>query len=303
MALLAGLVLLLNCPESRAGIIGADSGNTTTTNQHVPASQAVDGTINFAVYQNSGGGGSDVFGTGFANLDNFGVTSHNSKTTGGGPSASKPFDTTAKYLYVYEVANNGTGNSVYRAILPVSAGSITSFGVFQNHGSSTGQPIGFTDNAGKVSGQQLQSKGANNFGPETFGGSPSQLVGFTQNAPGNLIGSNVGLFHPGLALNPAATGAISLDLQAGQLIATFSTSSTGFGLPATGTSQLFYFTSNVAPSFHFAELFNQKIPPGAFGLAPSVVPVPPSIVLCVVGLVVVGAVHGVRRWRAGASPA
>jgi hypothetical protein len=297
MALLAGLALLLYCPESRAGILGPNSGNTTPTN-NVAGPAATDGTVNFAVYKNSGGAGNDVFGTGFANLDNSGVTSHNSKSTSGGPPANAPFDTHAKYLYVYEVANNGSGKDVINAIIPTRTGTITSFGVLINGKT----PLGFSDNRGLVNGQQLQSHGANNLGPETFGGSPTQLTGFQQNAPANLIGSNASLFNPKVANNSGAFSQISLDLQASGLTVSFGK----LGLKSAQTSELFYFTSNTAPGFLFGHLTAETgaHAPDANGmLASNVVPAPPSLVLCVVGIAVVGAVHGLRRWRAGTLPA
>jgi len=299
MALLAGLALLVACPLGHAGIVGPDSGNTTATN-NVPGLGATDGTINFAVYKNGGGVGNDVFGTGFANLDTSGVTSHNSKSTSLGPSATTPFDSHAKYLYVYQVANNGTGRDVINAIIPVaSAKNITSFGVLVN-GTT---PLGFSDNRGLVTGQQLQSRGANNLGPETFGGHPPQLQGFVQNAPANLIGSNVALYNAQVTNNSGAFRQIGLDLQANELLATFGS----LGLKSAYTSELFYFTSNVAPSLLFGQLTGEGgVGPDANGMiaspSASVVPAPPAVVLCVLGIAMFGAVHGLRRWRAGALP-
>jgi hypothetical protein len=300
MALLAGLALLMACPLGHAGIIGTSSGNTTPTN-NLPGLTATDGTINFAVYKNSGGVGNDVFGTGFANLDTSGVTSNNSKSTSLGPSATKPFDSHAQYLYLYQVSNNGSGRDVINAEIPVaSAKNITSFGVLINGKT----PLGFSDNRGLITGQQLQSKGANNLGPETFGGSPPQLQGFVQNAPANLIGSNVALFNAKVTSNSGAFSKISLDLQANELIANFGS----LGLKSAHTSELFYFTSNVAPSFLFGQLTPETgaVAPDANGTIASpssaVVPVPPSVLLGVLGMAMFAAVGGWRRWRA-AQPA
>jgi len=300
MALLAGLALLVACPLGHAGILGPDSGNTTPTNNGAGLA-ATDGTINFAVYKNSGGAGNDVFGTGFSSLDTSGVTSHNSKSTSLGPTATTAFDTHAKYLYVYQVANNGTGRDVINATIPVaSAKNITSFGVLINGKT----PLGFSDNSGLVTGQQLQSKGANNLGPDTFGGHPPQLTGFVQNAPANLIGSNVALYNATVTNNSSAFNKIALDLQANELLASFGS----IGLKSAYTSELFYFTSNVAPSFLFGQLTGEGgVGPDANGQiaspSGSVVPAPPSVLLCVLGIAVFGAVHGLRRWRAGALPA
>jgi hypothetical protein len=299
VALLAGLALFGFCPASHAGIIGTDSGNSlpsnlTGTNNHSTGNDRVDGTFNFAVYKNGGGTGNDVFGTGFSNFDTSGVTKFNSKSTTGGPSASAGLDTTAKYLYVFQVSNNGIGRQLFNAIIPLAAGKITSYGVLIN-GTT---PLGFSDNRGLVTGQQLESRGANNLGPETFGPgltTTPQLTGFTQHAPANLIGSNVALYNPMVTTDSNAYRKIGLDLQAGELIADFGTG----GLVNLATSELFYFTSNSPPTFGSGGLVNSAFPPTAFGAVPTVVPVPPSVILCGLGIMALGLVQGLRRWRMG----
>jgi hypothetical protein len=301
MAVLASLALLVSGPLCHADIIGADSGNSTASNGGPHGSPFTDGTFNFAVYKNNGGAGNDVFGTGFANLDTSGVTTHNSKSTSLGPSATAPFDTHAKYLYVYQIANNGRGIDFINTIIPVaSAKNITSYGVLVN-GTT---PLGFKDNRGLVNGQQLQSKGANNLGAETFGGNPPQLTGFQQNAPANLIGSNVGTFNPAITTNSGVFNQIGLDLQANDLIVSFGSK----GLTHGNTSELFYFTSNVAPSFLFGQLTGERGEgPSALGQvatpSSSVVPAPPAAVLGLLGIAMFGTAYGLRRRRAGALPA
>jgi hypothetical protein len=292
-ALLACLAVPVLGPSARAGILGPDSGNTTAASQNNPGANSVAGSINFAVYKNGGGSGNDVFGTGFANLDTSGVTTFNTKSTTGGPAANTPLDSHAKYLYVYQVSNNGPGHMSFNLTLPVNAAKVTSFGVLFNGKT----PLGFTDSQGLVSGQYLASKGANNLGPETFsGGANSHLTGFTPNAPGNLIGSNVGGFNPGIANNPHAFSRISLDLQGSDLLVDFPHGS----LKSGSTSELFYFTSNMAPSLFFGSLLNDDgmTALGQFaGPSPRVVPAPPSLVLCLLGVALFGVFHGFRRRR------
>jgi hypothetical protein len=305
MAALASLALLVSGPLCHAGILGPDSGNSTASNGHPAGLPFTDGTFNFAVYKNNGGPGNDVFGTGFANLDTSGVTSHNSKSTSLGPSATAPFDTHAKYLYVYQISNNGPGIDFFNTKIPVtSAKNITSYGVLV----SGTTPLGFKYDGGLVNGQQLQSKGANNFGPATFGGNPSQLTGFQQNAPARLIGSNVGPSNPAIATNPGVFKQIGLDLQSNELIVSFGSK----GLRSGNTSELFYFTSNAPPSLLFAELTGERgTGPSALGQVASpsasplrsAAPAPPAVVLSLLGIAMFGAAYGLRRRRAGALPA
>jgi hypothetical protein len=311
--------LLAACPAARAGILGPDSGNTEVANGTGNlTSRSTTGTLNFAVYKNSGHGGNDVFGTGFNNLDLLGVTKFNTKSTNLGPSAHAGFDSHAQYLYLYQVSNNGPGRITVNATLPVDAKSVTSYGVLVDGKT----PLGLKDNRGLVTGQTMSYNGANNFGPETFAltaqqqhlvslqggslppwakGTIGQLTGFTQNANPNLIGSSAALAvaQPGIADDPKAFGRITLNLQANDLLVEFPRGQFGGG----STSELIFVTSNAPPTFGTGSLFGDDGPGPAYGLiagpSPNAVPAPPSVVLCGVGLVVVAAAHGLRRRRVG----
>jgi hypothetical protein len=318
--LLAAVAVLTATPPGRAGILGPDSGNTEVANGTGNLNaRSTTGTINFAVYRNSGHGGNDVFGTGFANFDVYGVTSFNTKSTNQGPAAHAGFDTHAQYLYLYQISNNGPGRITINASLPMNARYVTSYGVlFEGT-----QPLGLKDNRGLVTGQTVSYAGANNFGPETFAPGPQQqhvldrygvklppgsfgpLVGFTQNASPNLLGSNanVAADQPGIAVNPKAFRSLTLDLGARDLLVDFPRGN----LKAGNTSELLYVTSNVGPGFVPGSLFGDDGPGPAYGKiagpSPNAVPAPPSVVLCLVGMALLAAFHGVGRWRAAARAA
>jgi hypothetical protein len=319
-ALLAALALLAAGGPGRAGILGPDSGNTEVANSAGPlGARSTTGTINFAVYKNSGLGGSDAFATGFAGLDGSGVTAFNAKSTTLGPAAHAGFDAHAQYLYLYQISNNGPGRITFDASLPVNAHNVTSYGVLFDGKA----PLGLKDNRGLVSGQTLSYRGANNFGPETFalgpqqqqlldrmggnaplGGSIGHLVGFTQNAAPTVLGSsaNLAVDQPGISDNPQAYGRITLDLGATDLKVLFPRGNLKSGY----TSELIYVTSNAPPGFATGSLFGDDGPGPAFGqlAAPSVnpVPAPPSVVLSALGITLFAGIHLLRR-RAAAAPA
>jgi hypothetical protein len=309
-ALLAALALLAAGGPGRAGIVGPYSGNTEVANSAGPlGARSTTGTINFAVYKNSGLGGTDAFGTGWAGLDGSGVTTFNTKSTTLGPAAHAGFDAHAKYFYLYEISNNGPGRITVNASLPIHASAVTSYGVLF-HGLT---PLGLTDNRGPVTGQTLASSGANNFGPEAFAPGPHQqpggnlihLVGFTQNATPSVLGSNANLAvdQPGVGYNPVAFRHITLDLGATNLAVDFPRGNMVAGF----TSELIYVTSNAPPDFATGSLFGDDGPGPAFGTfaAPSLnpVPAPPSVVLSVVGITLFAGIHLLRRRPAAAAAA
>jgi hypothetical protein len=309
------VLALTASPAAHAGILGPDSGNTEVANGTGNlTSRSTTGTINFAVYKNSGHGGNDVFGTGFTNLDMLGVTKFNTKSTNLGPSAHAGFDSHARYLYLYQISNNGPGRITVNATLPVDPRSVTSYGVLVDHKT----PLGLKDNRGLVTGATMSYRGANNFGPETFAltaqeqrlvslhggslppwaqGTIGQLVGFTQNANASLLGSGATLsaMQPGVADDPDAFGRITLNLQSNDLLVDFPRGAFGFG----STSELIFITSNSPPTFGNGSLFGDDGPGPALGqvAGPSfnAAPAPPSVVLCLLGVALFAAFHRVRR--------
>jgi hypothetical protein len=297
-AALAGLALLMACSPSHAGILGPDSGNTTASN--VPGT--IQGSVNFAVYQNQGSPTLDVFGTNYKdskgkqNLDTKDFTGFNVNSAGTGASAAAGLDASAKYLYMYQVTNNGMTTNrlpITSTFIPVNPSLVTSYGILRDSTTSGVKPLGFTDNRGSITGLNKPSGSsfANNLGPEMLTAS-GQIIGFQYNAGDNLIGGNVKTYAPG-EIDKDGGPFKTLDLQSGGLMVTWA----GAGITAGNRGDIFFFTSNLAPRFVFADL-NNGANASATGLVVTPMPAPASVVLCGVGIAVVGAVAGLRRWRA-----
>lgn len=138
------LALTLLCSgTAQAGFLTAFSGNTQPQDSGgtSPPTLKVGGTINFTVLDRTGGSAGDTFGTGLAGFD----------TTFVAAAGSGAFDTTAKYLYLFQVVNNGLN----KANFPVSTSSLgtnvsltTSLGSFTGTSFTTtvlGAPAGFAD--------------------------------------------------------------------------------------------------------------------------------------------------------------
>jgi hypothetical protein len=200
---------------SRAAFIAADSGNTNISS-NPPVVGGVDGTINFGVELNTGAGFSPTSGTFVAG-------------TGSGA-----LDTTAKYLYLYQVTNNGSiSASISSASIGINTGSATSYGYF------TGSTL--SDNAGEVRGTPLPV--GNDFGTDG--------AVFVNGAPANL-----GVVTPGMV---AATGtgvqvpkvptSVSINGTGSSLVVSW-TAASGTSSPIAngGRSVVFGFTSNLSPA-------------------------------------------------------
>lgn len=100
----------------QAGIVQNMSGNHRAVAQWVPGA---DETVNFGVYRRDGVRRKDKFGTGLAGFDTEFVRGRN----------SPQLDTSARYLYLYQVVNDGPGSLPFRvAGLGVPRSSITSWG-------------------------------------------------------------------------------------------------------------------------------------------------------------------------------
>lgn len=142
---LAGLSLALSTGSISAASISAFSGNTQPSHSPAPG---VGGTVDFAVYNHTGGTAGDTFDTGFAGF--------NALFTAGVGSGA--FDTSAQYLYLFETVNNGP----YSASFPISQNSVgvtgsrvTSFGGFTSLDFSTkilGTAAGFAEPSGHSTG-------------------------------------------------------------------------------------------------------------------------------------------------------
>ena len=123
-AALAVLAVFAVATPARAGFLTGFSGNTAPASTLYPGA-GVAGVVNFTVLDRTGGVAGDSFGTG--------VSSFNSLFAAG--TASGAFDSTAKYLYLFETYNNGVNGTSY----PVSQNTVfisspmvnvTSFGTF-----------------------------------------------------------------------------------------------------------------------------------------------------------------------------
>jgi len=201
-AILAASVLL-GPSRADAGFIAAFSGNTQP--EHTPQ-PAVGGTINFAVYNTTGGTGSDPWNVG-VNMSALFVH---------GSTSAVNLDTTAKYLYLFQTYDNGPNAStvgISENTVGVNASYLTSFGSFAGTSFSTpvlGTPAGFGDISPASTGATpivLSGQGGldvpttftltsgsliANYSPEIGGGSApyeSVLWGYTSNyAPNFVIG-------------------------------------------------------------------------------------------------------------------
>ncbi|MCC6123383.1 MAG: PEP-CTERM sorting domain-containing protein [Pirellulales bacterium] len=124
------------------------TGNTFPQN----AGPTVDGHVDFAVLDRSGGVPGDVWGTGLPGFDGLAAPGL----------GSGPLDTTASYLYLFQTVNNGidpaaiTQNSV-----SVPNAAVTSHGVFPT--------VGFTSGGVNVS-------VAVDLGPSAIPGDPSGIA-------------------------------------------------------------------------------------------------------------------------------
>ncbi len=193
---------LIGPSRAEANFIGNFTGNTQP--QH--AITGVGGTINFAVYDTTGGGGTDPW--------NVGVNLSALFTHGQGSATN--LDTTAKYLYLFQTNNNGMNSStigIGSNTVSIVSSSLTSFGSFAGTSFSTGvlgTAAGFGDQSTASTGAtptvltgQLgldvptsftlnPSSLVANYSPELGGGSTpteSVLWGYTSNyAPSFGVG-------------------------------------------------------------------------------------------------------------------
>jgi len=230
------LAALAFAATARASLIPGDSGNTQPN--HTNPGAGVGGTVNFAVYdRTTGGTATDTFGTGLANFN----------TLFAAGSGSAAFDTTARYLYLYQVVNNGPNAGSF----PISTSSVqvfpsltTSFGTFTGTSFGTtvvGNPAGFAD-PGTIS----------------LGGAAPTVV---------LNGSSA---QPNLVLE----GSTSL-----RIIFTV-----GNELTSGRFSVLYGYTSNAAPVVDHAGLIDGGTTTDGLVLSAGTVPEPSAIVLSLIGL-------------------
>lgn len=169
MKVVLGLVLSLVASSTvRADFLSGATGHTTVKNQ--ATGEIMPGIINFAVLDRRGGSYGDTWGTRFDHLD--------LQFENGGDSPR--LDTGARYLYLYQVTNNGQQTSFNTAAvgIVVPPSRITSWGWFRDAGFADYKKTGET-------GQYLEVSATNNFGltVATTPGKPSLVVYYPRVVP------------------------------------------------------------------------------------------------------------------------
>jgi hypothetical protein len=178
---------------------------------------------NFAVFDRLSGPSSpgDVFGTGLPGFDSLAILG----------TGSAPFDTSARYLYLYQEVNSPTS---------LIAGTVTGYGDgtprFSSVTSFAQWSLFLRDDRGILS-------VANDFGHD---GAP-----FTPSAA-----ANVGVTNPGVASGPSSSSLVALNLSLTPTA--FVADPIGGTFPIGSIDRLHGFTTNLPPS-----LFTDPISPGA----------------------------------------
>jgi len=207
--LLATAILAISGGTQRleAGfILPKGAGNTFPTNKDGD----VDGHVNFAVLDRSGGVLGDTWGTGMAGFDAFFVKDSIGFSTSG------PLDTAARFLYLFQTVNDGV-NSLEIGLnsVQVDPTAVTSFGVFFG--------LGFTESS-----------------VLTAAGGP--YLGGASAAPGDKSGMSVG-GSPGVAVNGAAVSPVDFNKTGSSLQAMYLFPA----LTPGSISMIWGYTSNAKP--------------------------------------------------------
>lgn len=139
MGLLATFAMLGAQPMAEANLLAGFAGNTQPTRVGF-----VDGTVNFAVYDRTGGGAGDSFHTGVASIDT--------------ALGNAGFNVLSNYLYLYETANSGgNANALAQNTVAVNPLNVTGYGTILYR---------FMDDGGVVT-------AANPFGAACAAGNPA----------------------------------------------------------------------------------------------------------------------------------
>ncbi len=161
------LSIVLLCGVSRADFLSGATGFTTTKNNHT--GKKLPAIINFAVLDRKGGGYGDTWGS---RLENFDM--HFSPGVDSASAMSPGLDYGAKYVYLYQLTNDGKTISLESAAirLLIPPRYITSWGYFSN--------LTFADRKpGTTAWTEVSA--SNNFGvgdPHAAAGTPSFFVYF-----------------------------------------------------------------------------------------------------------------------------
>ncbi len=250
----AAVVLCFSPIVAEAAFLQSYSGNTNAGSSPL----VLDATVNFAVLDRTANGNpDDPFGIGSTAFYNTFVP---------GAKSENEFDGSARYLYLYQVANNGDNNEEVSTVTvrlrdAAARESITSWGYFGGYG--------LQDDGGLVS-------YTNDFGTSGEWGAPAAAnTGVTSPA--------VGTINDGVDPDPVRAGATGFRASFVDELVTDDRRSVIFG-----------FTSNNAPTLELVQLLD------GFGSASGYVasPVPsPTTVLGIIALLPVLAGIVVTRYR------
>jgi len=257
IVMVAVAVLATSLTPATAALITTFSGNTQEIGDPtLPGGPpSVSGTVNFAVF-NRDGGNMDVFGTG-SNAIQTGFTTGFS---------SGALDTTAAYLYVYQVVNDGPNPVEITSISQDigSAATATSWGFWA--------ALGLNDGAGNVG-------SGNPFGTS---------AGFSTNPPTILPTLGGGGMGTVVTLGTAGNGIIGVSISSTSLVANW----IALSHVANQSTALFGFTSNYDPHLARHNLLDSTVPTSN-GYAASPAPEPTSLVLLGIGALC--GIPGLRR--------
>jgi hypothetical protein len=295
------VALLLGSGRARAEFLSSFSGNTNPTDSSSVSQRNLDGTYNFGVLDRTTGGvAGDVFGavTNYdkpVNSPDRYAANFDSKFVPG--SGSGALDTSARYLYLFQIVNNGPNtNALQKAISYIGDASlITSWGYF---GAGTSK-VGLNNGQGQVTYYNDFATQGNtgNFAPDALATTNAVKPGVVSIAKGDGNGN----IDPGIR-------PVTVTLVGNDLVTTFG----GGELANDHRSVLIGFTSNHAPglvndnngSDVNSSIFRLYDGNGHFaqGHAPIPMPEPSALVLVAVGLAV-GLFFGLRRRKSAACPA
>jgi len=167
---------------------------------------------------------------------NFGIVDNAGIGALSGSAHTGTLDTSANYLYAYQITMNA-GTDIVSVTIDLNStllSSATSYGFFNG--------LGFSDNSGEVTPSNV------------FGGPDSPGTVFSTTDPANIpvVGGTIGNLTAGTYLDPntGAGAAFAVVLSQSSIQALFNSSPSGNLTPAAGSnrSSIFYFTSNRRPT-------------------------------------------------------